>query len=77
MAWRPEGSHLWWDSRSIHGPSSRRHAARALDGRFRSDIRALLRTLPSRPVIFAFHGYPVLIHRLTYRQTNHANFHSA
>jgi xylulose-5-phosphate/fructose-6-phosphate phosphoketolase len=28
-----------------------------------------------RPVIFNFHGYPWLIHRLTYRRTNHANFH--
>ena len=28
-----------------------------------------------RPVIFAFHGYPWLIHRLTYRRTNHANLH--
>jgi len=28
-----------------------------------------------KPVIFAFHGYPVLIHRLTYRRTNHENFH--
>ncbi|MEW6152602.1 MAG: phosphoketolase family protein [Actinomycetota bacterium] len=28
-----------------------------------------------RPVIFAFHGYPTLIHRLTYRRTNHANIH--
>jgi xylulose-5-phosphate/fructose-6-phosphate phosphoketolase len=28
-----------------------------------------------RPVIFAFHGYPWLIHRLTYRRTNHDNFH--
>ena len=28
-----------------------------------------------RPVIFAFHGYPQLIHRLTYRRANHANFH--
>jgi xylulose-5-phosphate/fructose-6-phosphate phosphoketolase len=27
------------------------------------------------PVIFAYHGYPALIHRLTYRRTNHANFH--
>jgi xylulose-5-phosphate/fructose-6-phosphate phosphoketolase len=27
------------------------------------------------PVIFAFHGYPWLIHRLTYRRTNHANLH--
>jgi xylulose-5-phosphate/fructose-6-phosphate phosphoketolase len=28
-----------------------------------------------RPVIFAYHGYPWLIHRLTYRRTNHANIH--
>jgi len=28
-----------------------------------------------KPVIFAFHGYPWLIHRLTYRRTNHKNFH--
>jgi xylulose-5-phosphate/fructose-6-phosphate phosphoketolase len=28
-----------------------------------------------KPVIFAFHGYPTLIHRLTYRRTNHNNFH--
>jgi xylulose-5-phosphate/fructose-6-phosphate phosphoketolase len=28
-----------------------------------------------KPVIFAFHGYPLLIHRLTYRRTNHRNFH--
>ena len=28
-----------------------------------------------RPVIFAYHGYPTLIHRLTYRRTNHGNFH--
>ena len=29
----------------------------------------------NKPVIFAFHGYPLLIHRLTYRRTNHANLH--
>jgi xylulose-5-phosphate/fructose-6-phosphate phosphoketolase len=28
-----------------------------------------------KPVIFAFHGYPYLIHRLTYRRTNHHNLH--
>jgi xylulose-5-phosphate/fructose-6-phosphate phosphoketolase len=28
-----------------------------------------------RPIIFAFHGYPWLIHRLTYRRTNHRNLH--
>jgi xylulose-5-phosphate/fructose-6-phosphate phosphoketolase len=29
----------------------------------------------SKPVIFAFHGYPWLIHRLTYRRRNHDNIH--
>jgi xylulose-5-phosphate/fructose-6-phosphate phosphoketolase len=29
----------------------------------------------SKPVIFAFHAYASLIHKLTYRRTNHANFH--
>ena len=29
----------------------------------------------SRPVVFAYHGYPWLIHRLTYRRTNHLNLH--
>jgi len=28
-----------------------------------------------KPIIFAFHGYPWLIHRLTYRHTNHRNLH--
>jgi xylulose-5-phosphate/fructose-6-phosphate phosphoketolase len=28
-----------------------------------------------KPIIFAFHGYPWLIHRLTYRRRNHANLH--
>jgi xylulose-5-phosphate/fructose-6-phosphate phosphoketolase len=28
-----------------------------------------------KPVIFAFHGYPWLIHRLTYKRTNHSNIH--
>ena len=28
-----------------------------------------------KPIIFAFHGYPLLIHRLTYRRTNHRNLH--
>jgi xylulose-5-phosphate/fructose-6-phosphate phosphoketolase len=28
-----------------------------------------------KPIIFAFHAYPWLIHRLTYRRTNHANLH--
>jgi xylulose-5-phosphate/fructose-6-phosphate phosphoketolase len=29
----------------------------------------------NKPVIFAFHGYPWLVHRLTYRRTNHHNIH--
>jgi xylulose-5-phosphate/fructose-6-phosphate phosphoketolase len=28
-----------------------------------------------KPIIFAYHGYPLLIHRLTYRRTNHHNLH--
>jgi xylulose-5-phosphate/fructose-6-phosphate phosphoketolase len=38
---------------------------RDFDGLFTTD----------RPVIFAYHGYPWLIHRLTYRRTNHPNLH--
>jgi len=37
------------------------------------DFDALFTT--DRPVIFNFHGYPWLIHRLTYRRTNHGNLH--
>ena len=37
------------------------------------DFDAIFTT--DKPVIFAFHGYPWLIHRLTYRRTNHGNFH--
>jgi xylulose-5-phosphate/fructose-6-phosphate phosphoketolase len=37
------------------------------------DFDALFTT--DRPIIFAFHGYPWLIHRLTYRRTNHQNLH--
>jgi xylulose-5-phosphate/fructose-6-phosphate phosphoketolase len=28
-----------------------------------------------KPIVFAYHGYPLLIHRLTYRRTNHRNLH--
>jgi xylulose-5-phosphate/fructose-6-phosphate phosphoketolase len=38
-----------------------------------ADFDALFTT--DRPIIFAFHGYPTLIHRLTYRRTNHGNLH--
>ncbi|HKJ83546.1 MAG TPA: phosphoketolase family protein [Mariprofundaceae bacterium] len=37
------------------------------------DFDALFTT--DRPIIFAFHGYPWLIHRLTYRRHNHQNIH--
>src|SRR5947207_10782486 len=37
------------------------------------DFDALFTT--DKPVIFAFHAYPWLIHRLTYRRTNHHNIH--
>jgi len=29
----------------------------------------------NKPIVFAFHGYPMLIHKLTYRRTNHDNMH--
>jgi xylulose-5-phosphate/fructose-6-phosphate phosphoketolase len=38
-----------------------------------ADFDALFTT--DKPVIFAYHGYPWLIHRLAYRRTNHANLH--
>jgi xylulose-5-phosphate/fructose-6-phosphate phosphoketolase len=38
-----------------------------------ADFDALFTT--DRPIVFAFHGYPWLIHRLTYRRTNHKNLH--
>jgi xylulose-5-phosphate/fructose-6-phosphate phosphoketolase len=37
------------------------------------DFDAIFTT--DRPIVFAFHGYPWLIHRLTYRRTNHGNLH--
>jgi xylulose-5-phosphate/fructose-6-phosphate phosphoketolase len=37
------------------------------------DFDALFTT--DKPIIFAYHGYPWLIHRLTYRRTNHWNLH--
>ena len=45
--------------------ASARPADRDFDVLFTSD----------KPIIFAFHGYPWLIHRLTYRRTNHDNLH--
>jgi xylulose-5-phosphate/fructose-6-phosphate phosphoketolase len=48
------------DSEHPHGLSDQ-----AFDALFTTD----------KPIIFAYHGYPLLIHRLTYRRTNHRNLH--
>ena len=48
------------DTEHPHGLSDRK-----FDALFTSD----------KPIIFAYHGYPWLIHRLTYRRTNHGNLH--
>ena len=42
-------------------------------GMSNAEFDALFTT--DRPIVFAYHGYPWLIHRLTYRRTNHANLH--
>jgi xylulose-5-phosphate/fructose-6-phosphate phosphoketolase len=42
-------------------------------GLSQADFDALF--TPDKPVIFAYHGYPTLIHRLTYRRTNHHEIH--
>ena len=45
----------------------------SIDGLGDTDFDSLFTR--DRPVIFAFHAYPTLIHRLTYRRTNHHNIH--
>ena len=40
-----------------------------------SDVDFDLLFTRDKPIIFAYHGYPWLIHRLTYRRTNHDNLH--
>jgi Phosphoketolase len=40
-----------------------------------SDVDFASLFTPDKPVIFNFHGYPWLIHRLTYNRPNHNNFH--
>jgi len=42
-------------------------------GKAEEEFDALFTT--DKPVIFAFHGYPSLVHRLTYQRNNHGNFH--
>jgi xylulose-5-phosphate/fructose-6-phosphate phosphoketolase len=49
--------------------SAREHPHGLSDG----DFDALFTT--NKPVVFAFHGYPWLIHRLTYRRSNHEDLH--
>ena len=56
--------------RPDEAPAAERASARALRDR---DFDVLFTR--DKPIIFAFHGYPWLIHRLTYRRTNHANLH--
>jgi xylulose-5-phosphate/fructose-6-phosphate phosphoketolase len=55
------------DLMALQSPSVHPHALSdaAFDSIFTTD----------KPVIFAFHGYPWLIHRLIYRRTSHDNFH--
>jgi xylulose-5-phosphate/fructose-6-phosphate phosphoketolase len=55
------------DLMTLQPPSQHPHglADRDFDSMFSTD----------KPVIFAYHGYPSLIHRLTYRRRNHDNLH--
>jgi len=55
------------DLMTLQPPSEHPHGLsdRDFDSMFTAD----------KPIIFAYHGYPWLIHRLTYRRTNHANLH--
>ena len=55
------------DLMTLQPPSEHPHGIsdRDFDSMFTTD----------KPVIFAYHGYPWLIHRLTYRRTNHDSFH--
>ena len=55
------------DLMSLQPPSEHPH------GLLDSEFDAMFTT--DKPIIFAFHGYPWLIHRLTYRRTNHGNLH--
>ena len=55
------------DLMKLQPPSEHPHGLpdRDFDGLFTTD----------KPIIFAYHGYPWLIHRLTYRRANHQNLH--
>ena len=56
------------DLMRLQPPSEHPHGL--TDARVRRAVHAR-----TSPIIFAFHGYPWLIHRLTYRRTNHENLH--
>jgi xylulose-5-phosphate/fructose-6-phosphate phosphoketolase len=59
-------SSTWWTcSACPRGRAPPRLSDRDFDSLFTKD----------KPIIFNFHGYPWLIHRLAYRRTNHANLH--
>lgn len=55
------------DLMTLQSPSAHPHGLP--DAEFDSIFTA------NKPVVFAYHGYPWLIHRLTYKRTNHDNFH--
>src|SRR5206468_6519154 len=55
------------DLMKLQPPSEHPHGLR--------DIDLDLLFTKDKPIIFAYHGYPWLIHRLTYRRTNHSNIH--
>ena len=55
------------DLMALQAPSEHPHGVRD------ADFDCLFTT--DKPVIFAYHGYPSLIHRLVYRRKNHVNFH--
>src|ERR1700759_3240615 len=57
---------MWWISTA---PARYRTSARLSD----RDLDSLFTR--DKPVIFNFHGYPWLIHKFTYRRTNHRNIH--
>ena len=55
------------DLMTLQSPSEHPH------GISNAQYNALFTT--DKPIIFAFHGYPTLVHRLTYRRANYANLH--
>jgi xylulose-5-phosphate/fructose-6-phosphate phosphoketolase len=62
-----------WEWASSDGDGTEPDVVLACAGMSDPEFDALFTT--DRPVIFAYHGYPWLIHRLTYRRAGHANIH--